>query len=233
MGGERQRFGDAAPNPGQMSRPVPEAAPLVGLVLAFAFALFGFLFSANHLATVLVSLVLLYPFVAFGIVRSASAETVFLPDPILAAGFLGGSLVALYGLATGQVGFGLLVAVVVAGPPVIYHARFGDPVNPISPDATLVVGLLAAVAVLSYGALGDLLVGSVTAILVGFTSVDYRRQRGGPLERRTRSVALVCCLGGGLAAFGLLAAVGRPSRGLAAGSVLVALGAFLALGASD
>lgn len=215
-----------------MSRPVPEAAPLVGLVLAFAFALFGFLFSANHLATVLVAVLLLYPFAAFGVARSERPETAFLPDPILAAGFLGGSLAALYGLATGDVAFGGLVAVVVVVPPALYHARFGDAVNPLSPDATLVVGLLAAGGALAAGALESLLVGAVTAVVVGFASVDYRRQRGGPLDSRTRSVALVCCLGGGLAAFGLLAAAGRPTAGLAAGGVLVAIGGFLAFGAS-
>ncbi|QLD90553.1 hypothetical protein HWV07_16520 [Natronomonas salina] len=216
-----------------MSRPVPEAAPLVGLVLAFAFALFGFLVSTNHLATVLGSVVLLYPFVAFGVVRSETPESVFRPDPVLAAGFLGGGLVALYGLVADQALFGALVAAVVFLPPALFHARYGDPVNPLSPDGTLAVGLLAAGAALTYGATSDLLVGALTAALVGLSAVDYRRHRGGRIERRTRTVALVCCLGGGLAAFGYLTATGRPTEALAAGSVLVAIGAFLALGAES
>jgi hypothetical protein len=216
-----------------MSRRVPEAAPLVGLVLALAFALFGLLFSSNHLGTALVSVVLLYPFVGFGVVRSESPETVFPPDPVLAAGSLGGSLAALYGVVSGQALLGALVAGVVAVPSALYHARFGEPVNPLSPDATLAVGLLAAAGLLLYGAVEGLLVGALSAVLVGFGAIDYRRQRGGPLARRTRSVALACCLGGGIAAFGLLAASGRPTGGLAAGGVLVALGAFLASGARD
>ena len=215
-----------------MSRPVPEAAPLVGVVLAFAFGLFGVLFSSNHLATALVSVLLLYPFVAFGFVRSEAPERVFRPDPVLAAGSLGGGCAALYGVATGQPLFGALVASVVAAPPALYHARFGESVNPLSPDATLAAGLLSAVALLLAGARANLPAGAVAAAVVGLASVDYRRQRGGPPGRRTRTVALGCCLGGGLAAFGLLAATGRPARGLAAGGVLVALGAFLAAGRS-
>lgn len=214
-----------------MSRPVPEAAPLVGLVLAFAFALFGFLFSRNHLATALVSVLLLYPFVAFGFLRSAAPQRVFRPDPVLAAGFLGGGLAALYGVATDQALFGALVAAVVAAPPALFHARYGESVNPLSPDATLVVGLLAAVALLVAGAGSNLLVSALAAAVVGLATVDYRRHRGGPLERRARNVALACCLGGGLAAFGALTAAGHPAQGLAAGAVLVAVGAFVAFGA--
>lgn len=214
-----------------MSRPVPEAAPLVGVVLSSAFALFGFLVSTDHLATVLGSVVLLYPFVAFGIVRSETPEDVFLPDPVLAAGLLGGAFTFLYGLVSGQLAFGAFVASVIGVPPVLYHARFGESVNPLSPDATLAVGLLGAAALLIYGAIDGLLVGALSAVFVGFGAVDYRRHRGGQLRRRTRSVAVAACLGGGLAAFGVLTASGRPTEGLAAGSVLVAVGAFLALGA--
>lgn len=210
---------------------MPEAAPLVGLVLAFAFALFGVLVSANHLATVLGSVVLLYPFVIFGLHRSEAPEEVFRPDPVLAVGFLGGSLVALYGVVAGQFVFAALVTTVVALPAALYHARYGEPINPLSPDATLAVGLLAAAALLAFGATVSLLAGALTAGLLGLGTVDYRHQRGGQIKRRTRTVALLCCLGGGLAAFGVLAATGRPTDGLAAGSVLVAIGAFLALGA--
>ena len=214
-------------------RPVPEAAPLVGLVLAFAFALYGFLTAGDHLATVLGSIVLLYPFVGFGLARSERPEAVFRPDPVLAAGYLVGALVALYGVVVGRPVFGAFVAAVVALPPAIYHARYGEPINPLSPDATLALGLLAAVALIVAGVRSALLPGALAAALVGLAAVDYRRQRGGPMARRTRTVALVCCLGGGLAAFGLLAVAGQPTRGLAAGGVLVAVGAFLALGAGS
>jgi hypothetical protein len=214
-----------------MSRRVPEAAPLVGLVLAFAFALFGLLFSSNHLGTVLVSVLLLYPFVAFGIVRSESPEDVFVPDIVLAAGFLASAPVVLYGIAAGRALFGALVALVVGVPPALYHARFGESVNPLSPDHTLAVGLLAAGVLLAVGAVENLLVGAVAAAIAGAAAVDYRRQRGGPLERRTRTVALVGCLGGALVAFGALTATGRPTAGLAVGGVLAAIGAFLAVGA--
>ena len=216
-----------------MSRPVPEAAPIVGLVLAFSFALFGFLFSSDHLATVLVGVGLLYPFVVFGIVRSESPQTVFVPDAVLAVGFLGAAPTLLYGIVTGRPLFGTLVAAVLAVPPVLYHARFGESVNPLSPDASLAVGLLVAAGLLAYGAVGSLLVGALAAAVVGLAAVDYRRQRGGRLRRRTRSVGVACCLGGGLAVFGVLAATGRPNEGLAAGTVLVAVGGALALGVTS
>lgn len=213
-----------------MSRPVPEAAPLVGLVLAFAFVLFGALFSSDHLATALVGVVLLYPFVIFGVVRSEDPTPVFRPDAVLAVGFLGGAPALLYGVATGRPLFGALVATVVAVPPVLYHARFGESVNPLSPDASLAVGLLAALGLLAYGgAGGHLLLGALSAVVVGLGAVDYNRQRGGPLDRRARTVGVVGCLGGGIAVFGALAATGRPTAGLAAGAVLVAIGGALAL----
>jgi hypothetical protein len=65
---------------------------------------------------------------------------VFRPDPVLAAGFLGGGLAVLYGVATGQAIFGALVAAVVAAPPALFHARYGESINPLAPGATLVVG---------------------------------------------------------------------------------------------
>jgi hypothetical protein len=214
-----------------MSRRVPEAAPLVGLVLAFAFTLFGLLFSSNHLGTLLVSALILYPFVAFGIVRSETPEDVFVPDYVLAAGFLGSAPLLLYGIAIGQALFGALVALVVGVPPALYHARFGESVNPLSPDQSLTVGLLGTAGLLAYAAVSNLLVGSAAAAILGAAAVDYRRQRGGPIERRTRTTALVGCLGGGLLAFGALAMTGRPTEGLAAGGVLVVIGAFVAFGA--
>jgi len=214
-----------------MSRPVPEAAPIVGLVLAFAFALFGFLFSSDHLATALVSVALLYPFVVFGVARSESPADVFLPDAVLAVGFLGGAPALLYGVATGRPLFGALVAAVVAVPPALYHARFGESFNPLSPDATLLVGLLSAGGLLAYGAADGLLLGTLSAVLVGLGAVDYHRQREDGLERRTHTVVIVVCLGGGLAAFGSLTVAGRPTEALAAGAVLVALGGAFALDA--
>lgn len=214
-----------------MSRPVPEAAPLVGVVLAFAFALFGFLFSANHLATVLGGVLLLYPFVLFGVARSDRPDDVFLPDAVLAAGFLGGAAVAGYGIADGQPLFGVFVASVVAVPPALYHARFGDRVNPLGPDGTLAAGLLLAGGLFAYGALRSPLLAAGTAIAIGLGAVDYRRQRGGRAARRARTIALGCCFGGAFVAFGLLAAVGWPTTGLAAAVVLTTLGAFVALGA--
>lgn len=213
-----------------MSRPVPEAAPLVGVVLASGFALFGFLFSTDHLATALGSVLLLYPFVLFGVARSDSPDDVFVPDAVLAVGFLGAATAGLYAVATGRPRFGALVAVVVAVPPALYHARFGESINPLGPGQSLVAGLLLAGALFVFAATESALVAAGSATIVGLAALDYHGQRGGGLARRTRTVVLGCCLGGGLVAFGLLTALGRPATALAAAVVLVALGAFVALG---
>lgn len=220
------------PEPGVMSRPVPEAAPIVGVLLAFGFALFGFLFSADHLGTVLVTLLLLYPFVLFGIMQSDDPTAVFRPDAVLAAGFLVGAPVLVYGVATGRPLFGALVAAVAAVPPALYHAHYGDSVNPLSPVASLVAGLLAAGGLLAYGSgSGRPLLGALTAATVGLAAVAYHRERGARPPRRVRTAFVIVGLGGGLVAFGVLTVAGRPSAGLAVGAVLVAVGAALALDA--
>jgi hypothetical protein len=216
-----------------MSRRVPEAAPLVGVVLAFGFALFGVLFGRNHLSTVLGTVVVLYPFLLFDIVRSDDPTTAFRPDPVLAAGCLGAAAPLLYGIAAGGALFGALVAAVIAVPPVLYHARFGESVNPLPPDVSLAVGLLAAGGLLAYGAVESPFVGALAAAVVGLAAVDYRRHRGGSLGRRTRTAGVVCCLGCGLAVFGLLAVRSRPTGGLALGAVLAVIGAFISLGAES
>ncbi|MES3517481.1 MAG: hypothetical protein PPP58_07440 [Natronomonas sp.] len=210
-----------------MSRPVPEAAPIVGVVLTFGFGLFGLLFSSNHLSTLLISLCLLYGFTAFGIVRSPSPETVFRPDPVLAAGFLVAAVAALYGLVDGQPTFGVLVATVAVVPPALYHAHFGASINPLSPGTTLLCGLLAAIGLLVVGLLESRLVGAATATIVGVAAVEYHRVRGGHLRRSVRTAAVVVTLGGAIVVFGLAVAVGRPRDGLAFGAVLAAIGVFL------
>lgn len=211
-----------------MSRPVPEAAPVIGIVLAVPFALYGVLFGSNHLSTVVVSVALLYGFTAFGIARSPDPTTVFRPDSVLAVGVVSGGIVGLYGVASGEPLFGALVAVVVAAPPALYHARFGESINPLSPTATLGVGLVAAGALLAFGSLSRPIVGGLTGLFVGFAAVDYHRQRGRQLTAGYRTVAVVACLGSGLVAFGLLVVVGRPTAGLVVGVVAVAIGTAFA-----
>lgn len=213
-----------------MSRRVPEAAPLVGLVLSFGFALFGLLFSRDHLATVLGSVVLLYPFVLFGVARSDSPDDVFVPDAVLAVGFLGGAAVGLYGIVDGRPHFGAFVACVVAVPPALYHARYGESINPLGAGRSLLAGAVLAGGLFAFVATESPFLAAGSATVVGLGAIDYHRLRGGRLDRRTRTVALGCCFGGGLVAFGILTAVGRPATALAAAVVLVAVGALVALG---
>lgn len=216
-----------------MSRRVPEAAPLVGVVLASALALYGFLVSTNHLATTLACILLLYPFVAFGVVRSESPDDAIPPDPVLAAGFLAGSVVLLYGIAAGEGLFGAFVASVVGVPPAVYHARFGESTNPLSPDVTLAIGILVAASLALYGAVVGGPSGALAAVVVGFGAIEYRRQRAGPLARRTRTIAVFAALGGGLVVFVGLWGAGRRTSALVTAGVLLATGAFLAFGTGD
>jgi len=222
----------APAEPHVMSRPVPEAAPLVGVVLAFGFSLYGGLFSTDHLSTALGTTLLLYPFVGFGIGRSEDPVAVFKPDPVLAGGVLAGATLTGYGLAVGRPVYGAFVAAVVAVPPALYHTHYGTSINPVSPMATGAVGLLAVVLLLAVAlAAGRPLLGALTAALVGLAAIEYRQARGAPPTRRERSTGVAVGLVGGIVAFGTLAATGRPATGLMVGGVPVVVGAAVALGA--
>jgi len=168
-------------------QPVPEAAPLVGLVLAFGIAGFGVLFgaAATRLAAVALALTVWY-------------------------------------------GFTAAVAVV---PPALYHARYGDPVNPLTPGLTVVAIGVVAVAVAALGLFtGEGPLGLATAVSLLLAGFDYRRQRGGALSTRVRTRVVVGLFGGSvLSVLGGIAA-GRPTLGLVAGGVCLALGAFFAVG---
>lgn len=161
------------------ARRVPEAAPVVGLLLALSFAVFALLFSEAVLSAVLVSVTVLYAFTAYGIYHDDTPADTLLPDPILAGGVLGAGLVLGYAVVTGgRLLFGLFVALVVVVPAALYHARYGEAVNPLSPPWTLAVAGAVAAAVLAYGALvDDLLLATVDAVVLVLAAEDYRGQR--------------------------------------------------------
>lgn len=217
-------------------RRVPEAAPLVGLVLAFSVALFGYLFAppATLLPMLVVALLLLHGFTAYGIARSPDPVAVFPPDAVLAAGFLTAGVTGGYGVAVaGQPMFALFAALVAVLPPSLYHARYGERLNPLDPDATLgvAVGFAMLVAIVGVVLVGDPAMSVVDAAVVVLGGIDYRDSRGEPLPEIAEFTLVAATLGGSALSvvyFSLVA--GRPSVGLLVGTALLVVGTFVAAG---
>jgi len=115
-------------------RPVPEAAPVVGVVLAFSAVLYGYLFAPEGtlLPVFLVALLTLYAFTAFAVVRTDAPASVLRPDAVLAAGFILAVLAGAYGLAVA--GKAMFAAF-------IYRETRGPPMDPTA-EATLVAACL-------------------------------------------------------------------------------------------
>jgi hypothetical protein len=215
-------------------QPVPEAAPLIGLVLSFGVAGFGLLFGPRetHLATAVIALALVAGFTAYGVVRSPDPAAAIPPDPVLAAGALVGAVLAGYGVVLGQPMLGLLAGLVGVVPAVAYHARVGESVNPLSPDHTLAAAGLFALGVAAAGVLvGDPAVGALDAAVVVLAAADYRDTRGAPLGELVEFALVAATLGGAaLAVLYFTLVVDRPVVGLLAGSALLAVGAYFAVG---
>lgn len=216
-------------------RRVPEAAPLVGLVLAFATALFGYLFAPPGavLPVVLVAVVLLYGFTVYGVVRSPDPTAVLRPDPVLAGGVLLAGVLGGYGLVgPHRPTFALFVALVAVVPPALYHARYGERVNPLSPDATLVVAVVAGLLVAVGGSVlvGDPALATLDAVVIGLAGADYRDARGRPLPRTLEAALVAATLGGAVLSVLYLALVAdRPAVGLLVGAALLVVGAYFAM----
>lgn len=221
-----------------MSRRVPEAAVLVGVVLSLSFALYGALFGAP-LSTALVSVLLLYAFVGYAVRVDDDPAVTLRPDPTLAVASLAGGLAAAYGLATLRPFLGLLVALVLAVPAALFHATHGESVNPLSPDATLALAAAASVALLLGGialgrGTGDLAgtvgTAALTAGLLVLGGAEYHTRRGGRLPRRVEGAAVLTSLAGGVAGLVYLTLVMDAAlAGLAVGASLLAVGAYFAL----
>jgi hypothetical protein len=215
-------------------RPVPEAAPVVGVVLAFSAVLYGYLFAPEGtlLPVFLVALLTLYAFTAFAVVRTDAPASVLRPDAVLAAGFLLAVLAGAYGLAVaGQPMFAAFVALVAAVPPALYHARYGDPVNPLDPRATLVAALGGTAVLLALGVLvGDPAMATVDAVVLALAAADYRETRGPPMDPTAEATLVAACLGGGgLAVVYFVLVVGRAATGVLVGAGMLVVGAYFSL----
>lgn len=215
-------------------QPVPEAAPVIGVVLAFGVAGFGLLFGTpeTHLAVVALALALLYGFTAYGIVRSPDPASVIPPDPVLGGGVLLGGALAGYGVVLAQPMLGVLAGLVAVVPPVAYHARFGEQLNPLSPDRTLLVAVGLAVVIGVVGVLvADPVMGVLDGVVVVLAGADYRDTRGAALGELVEFTLVSVTLGGAaLAVLYFTLVDGRPAVGLLAGGALVVVGAYFAIG---
>lgn len=216
-------------------RPVPEAAPVVGVVLAGAVTLYGYLFApaGTLLPVLLVGLLLLYGFTAFGIVRSDDPTVVLPPDAVLAAGVLLAVPVVGYGLAVaGQPMFAVFVALVAAVPPALYHARFGERINPIDSRATLAAAVVGAAVLLAVGVavVDDPAMATVDAVLLVLAAADYRESRAGPMDEAVEATLVAACLGGaGLVVVYLVLVAGQPTTGVLVGAAMLVVGAYFVL----
>lgn len=222
-----------------MSRRVPEAAVLVGVVLSVSFALYGVLFG-ELLSTALVSVLVLYAFVGYAVGVDDDPAGTLLPDPTLAVAAVAGALVLAYGLATLRPFLGLLVALVLVVPAALFHATHAESVNPLSPDATLALAAAAGALVLLAGVglgrvTGDLAGTASTAAfaagLLVLGAAEYHTRRAtGRIPRRAEQAAVLVTLGGAALAMGYFALVaGEALAGLAVAVTMLVVGAYFAL----
>jgi hypothetical protein len=215
-----------------MSRYAPEAALVVGVLLSLPLAGYGVLFAAP-LPSLLAAVLVLLAFATFAVVRDDDPAAVLRPTPVLAGTALAALAVFGYGVLVARPLFGLLVGLVAVVPAALYHVRYGERINPLSPRVTLALAALGAAVVLGYAVLvaGGDPVGSVAASLVLVAALDYRARRGGRLDEYAEMLAV-----GGTTAVGALVVVyfvvaGSPVAGLVVAAPLLAVGLFVAMAA--
>lgn len=220
-----------------MSRRVPEAAVLVGVVLSLSFGMFGALFG-DPLSTALVSTLLLYVFVGYAVRVDDDPAGTLPPGPVLAAAAVAAGLVLAYGLVAGRPFTGLVVALVLVVPTALYHAQHTRAGGPLSPDATLLAAGVAAALVLTAGVVGWRLglvsaggvqLAGLAAGVLGVGGGEYHSRRGGRLDRRTEQAAVALALLTGLLALGYFIAVDAAMTGVVVGTALLLVGAYFSL----
>lgn len=104
-----------------MTRRVPEFGVLIGLIVSlpsFAFAIYA---TNSVLPSTLTGIALLYPFALYTVLNHADPTRLLPPGPLFASTSVGSALLVLYGLGTGSVAFGVLVALALAVPLGAYY----------------------------------------------------------------------------------------------------------------
>ncbi|MFC7204807.1 hypothetical protein ACFQJC_14915 [Haloferax namakaokahaiae] len=216
-----------------MSRYVPEISLVTGVFLGLSATLSGVVLTGRFFPSLLFGVVVCVPFAAFGVVRSEDPSEALPPRIILGIGVALGGLLLLAGLVdTPRVPFlsGLLAALLVALPTVVYATKFGADVNPLSPLQTLVasgsVGALFLAAAPLVGALS-----AVIGLLVGLSGALYAQARGFRPTYRQQRLGMVAgvLLGLGVASFGLAMRLPLGATTASAGALVIAPSLFVAL----
>ncbi|WP_439027779.1 hypothetical protein [Haloarchaeobius sp. DT45] len=205
-----------------MTRRVPEAAIVVGVLFATTWLVFPVLvddadlFStpASLLGYVGVAAVLFYPFAAYTVAHAEDPDDTIPPRPVLAVAAAVGIGCVAVGLLGGDALLGLFVGLGVAVPAAVYAVAF-DAVSP-PPIPTLLTGTLLGVAAVAGGlALGQPWLGDLTALLAFFPALgtyDHLTSDRLPTRAVLGSTVLAAVVVGGLG-FGVAAS---PTATLAA-----------------
>lgn len=176
-----------------MNRRVPEFALVSGVALAVPVALYAWYFG-QPLDAVAAFVVLGYPFAAYAAVTDDDPTNVLVPDYVLVAACALAGGTVLVGAAGARPWFGLFVATLAVLPAVAYHARYGEPVDPLPPLVSAGIAAWVALGIAAFGlAFGgaDGAAASAGLLLVG--AADYWRVRdGGGAGSRERYATFAC-----------------------------------------
>ncbi|WP_435319738.1 hypothetical protein [Haloarchaeobius sp. TZWSO28] len=191
-----------------MTRRVPEAAIVVGVLFATTWLVFPVLVGevdlvadpASFLGYIGVAAALFYPFAAYTVTRAADPDDTIPPRPVLAVAAAVGLLCVTLGLAGGEPLLGLLVGLGVAVPAAAYAVAF-DAVSP-PPVPTLVAGAGVGFAGLAGGlAFGQPWLGCLSALfafLPALGTYDHLTSERLPTRGVLGATVLVALVVGGL-----------------------------------
>ncbi|WP_435334600.1 hypothetical protein [Haloarchaeobius sp. TZWWS8] len=216
-----------------MSRRVPEAAIVVGVLFASTWLVFPLLVGEFAVLTepmavlgyVGVAALLCYPFAAYTLLVADAPDETVPPRPVFAAGTLAGFVLAGVGVLGGVPLLGLLVGLVVAVPPAAYALAYRVIRPP--PGPTLAAGGLLGLACVGTGLVlaRTTLAGVVALLAFAPAVVAYDRLARNRLPTRTvlGSVALAV-----LAVAGLGFVLGRTPEAVLTAALTVGFGGMVA-----
>ena len=210
-----------------MATRLPVVALFVGAVLALPFAAFVAVYDGRPTLAATLALCLFLPFAAYAVHLDRDPAGLLPPRGVLAGGGVTSLLVVSLGALTAELPTGLVAGAFAVAAALSYHGRYAA--APLSPRLVGVGGGLLALATTVAGTLAEapLAAGAAVAAVAAAT-VDYFRARCW-LTRRTRRVAASVALvgGAGVAVVGVL--LEQATAGVAWATVLLVVGAALAV----
>lgn len=212
-----------------MSRRVPEAAIVVGVLFASAWLAFVVLVERERLLrepaallpVVLVAALLCYPFAAWAVHVDDDPTRTFPPVTVAAVAGVVALVPVVAGAVGGQPLFGLLVATAVALPPAAYALAYGNALPPAR--ATLAVGTVVGVAVAAAGvALAQPYLAAPVALAAFLGGVAVHDRAGAPLLPARYVFAATAVVAAALVAGSV--GLGRPPSVALAAALTVGFG---------